>query len=39
LQITLNYIREHYGSVEQYLAEQADVNADTLAALKANLLE
>ena len=38
LQTTLAYIREHYGSVEQYLAEQAGVDAETIAALKTNLL-
>ena len=39
LQMTLAYIREHYGSVENYLVEKAAVDAATLAALKANLLE
>ncbi|MBZ0301038.1 MAG: tyrosine-protein phosphatase, partial [Anaerolineae bacterium] len=38
MQHTLDYIRQRYGSVEAYLEQAAGVDADTLAALKANLL-
>lgn len=36
---TLEYVREHYGSIEGYLEQKAGVKAETIAALKANLLE
>ena len=38
LRLTLDYIREYYGSVEGYLEQKAGVDADIIAALKANLL-
>ncbi len=39
LRAALQYIREAYGSVENYLHECADVSASDLIALRANLLE
>lgn len=39
LRLTLDYIREHYGSVEGYLEQKAGVDADIIAALKVNLLQ
>lgn len=38
LRLALDYIRECYGSVEGYLEQQAGVDADVIARLKANLL-
>ena len=35
---TLNYIRETYGSVENYLRQQAELNSDVIDSLKTNLL-
>jgi protein-tyrosine phosphatase len=39
MQYTLGYIRQHYGSIEQYLEQQAGVNAAVIAALRTHLLE
>jgi protein-tyrosine phosphatase len=38
LRLTLDYIREHYGSIEGYLEQKAGVDSEMIAALKANLL-
>lgn len=39
IQKTLDYVRNNYGSVEQYLTSYAGISHDTLSAIRDNLLE